>query len=268
MSDAPLLKDLFCLKEGLSTSSLLSQFVDVHSLPVEESLPHDVINPHTYYLKACQGEITLQPVDTRLGGALGVDFMSSQLSYRRQTSGIKQEVAKAVGCKADYRPRVLDVTAGLGGDAIVLACLGCDMTLVEKNPLVYLLLESGISQALHAVDSDVSTIVSDFMHLSGCQDSLLYMQGCDAGQFDVVYLDPMFPERKKSAKVKKAMQYFHDIVGLDEQQDVELLALALRVAQKRVVVKRPKLAPLLTDKKPSYQMKAKSIRYDVYLTLS
>ena len=85
----------------------------------------------------------------------------------------------------------------------------------------------------------------------------------DSVSIDVVYLDPMFPERKKSAKVKKQMQAFHAIVGTDADAD-GLLALALNVATYRVVVKRPAGANYLAEKKPSYSLEGKSTRYDIY----
>lgn len=55
---------------------------------------------------------------------------------------------------------------------------------------------------------------------------------------------------------------------MDEAQEALLLELALGLAQKRVVVKRPKGAPLLAGKEPNYQIKSKSIRYDIYLRLT
>ena len=217
-----------------------------------------------YWLRDVEHVLQLQPVDKKRGGPLFVDFNSGAAKHRREGSGIRQEIAKAVGCKSQYRPTVLDVTAGLGGDAFVLACLGCTVTLVENNPLVYLLLADGLERA-QQLDSDVAEIVSSQMQLLPRQNSLDYLAVAEQQIFDVVYLDPMFPERKKSAKVKKGMQYFHDIVGLNIEQEAELLGLAQKVARKRVVVKRPKGAPELADKKPSFTLSSKTLRYDVYV---
>ena len=80
---------------------------------------------------------------------------------------------------------------------------------------------------------------------------------------DVVYVDPMFPLRKKSAKVKKQMQAFHAIVGTDPDAD-QLLANALIAAKYRVVVKRPTGAGFLAETKPNYSLEGKSTRYDIY----
>ena len=83
--------------------------------------------------------------------------------------------------------------------------------------------------------------------------------------FDVVYIDPMFPKREKSSKVKKEMTMFHNLVGKDEDSHL-LLDLAFEIATKRVVVKRPKLAEHLNSKKPDIEYKGKSCRFDVYFT--
>jgi 16S rRNA (guanine1516-N2)-methyltransferase len=80
---------------------------------------------------------------------------------------------------------------------------------------------------------------------------------------DVIYLDPMFPERQKTADVKKEMAAFHSIVGKDEDADA-LLPLALAHVNYRVVVKRPRKAPFLNDQVPSYQLEGKSSRFDIY----
>ena len=84
------------------------------------------------------------------------------------------------------------------------------------------------------------------------------------GRPDVVYLDPMYPERRKTAAVKKEMAYFHDLVG-SAQDEAELLDAALNTAKKRIVVKRPRLGEFLDGRKPAYQYTGKSTRFDVYL---
>ena len=109
-------------------------------------------------------------------------------------------------------------------------------------------------------------IVKEKMHLIARQNSLDFLEK-NTEKFDVIYLDPMFPNRQKSAKVKKTMQYFQEIVFYDNEQEEKLLDLSLQKAQKRVVVKRPKLAPFLAQKFPTHQIKGKTIRYDVYLKL-
>ena len=74
----------------------------------------------------------------------------------------------------------------------------------------------------------------------------------------------MFPPRSKSALVKKEMRVFHALVGSDDDAD-ELLPAALRVARKRVVVKRPRIAPALEGARPSHVLAGKRNRYDIYV---
>ena len=81
--------------------------------------------------------------------------------------------------------------------------------------------------------------------------------------FDVVYLDPMFPARQKSAAVKKEMAMFHHLVG-EDHNDASLLQLALEHARFRVVVKRPKGAPFFAEQAPSLSQEGKSGRFDIY----
>ena len=82
-------------------------------------------------------------------------------------------------------------------------------------------------------------------------------------QFDVVYLDPMFPHREKSALVKKEMRIFQELLGDDVDAD-QLLAPALNLARHRVVVKRPRQAPDLNNQVPTYRLEGKACRFDIY----
>jgi 16S rRNA (guanine1516-N2)-methyltransferase len=81
----------------------------------------------------------------------------------------------------------------------------------------------------------------------------------------VVYLDPMYPYREKSAKVKKEMQLLQRLLGGDPDS-AELLEAARKVARNRVVVKRPAKAEPLGGLKPSLAIHSPNTRYDIYLT--
>ncbi len=193
------------------------------------------------------------------------EFAHGSVAHRRQFGGGKgQQIAKAVGLSKGFRPHVLDATAGLGKDAFVLATLGAKMTLVERSPVVHALLENGLkrgrSYADYNEDQDLTDILGRMDLIAS--DSGEYLADTDA-MFDIVYLDPMFPERKKSALVKKEMRVFHDIVGADEDAD-RLLDIALTRAKYRVVVKRPRIAPDLAGKLPAYRLEGKSSRFDIY----
>ena len=81
---------------------------------------------------------------------------------------------------------------------------------------------------------------------------------------DVIYLDPMFPERTKSAAVKKKFQLLHHLEHPCENEE-ELLGAAMNIQPRKIVVKRMAKGPFLAGKKPSYSVKGKSIRYDCYV---
>ena len=193
-----------------------------------------------------------------------VDFVGGKADHRRKFGGGKgQDIAKAVGLNKGVTPSVLDATAGLGRDAFVLASLGCQVTMVERAPVVAALLADGLRRAREAVD--VSGIASRMSLVSGNAVAWMRAQSQQnpEGQFDVVYLDPMFPHREKSALVKKEMRLFQELLGDDPDAD-GLLMPALAIARYRVVVKRPRLAPDLDAHKPTYRLEGKSCRYDIY----
>ena len=191
-----------------------------------------------------------------------VDFVGGKSGHRRKFGGGKgQDIAKAVGLNKGVTPSVLDATAGLGRDAFVLASLGCNVTLLERSPVIAALLDDGIRRAQS--DPEVADIAARMSLINA--DSLQSMAGmADDGQvFDVVYLDPMFPHREKSALVKKEMRIFQDLLSGDPDAD-GLLEPAKRLAQYRIVVKRPRLAPDLAGQEPTYRLEGKACRYDIH----
>lgn len=191
---------------------------------------------------------------------LRVDFVSSAMTHRRYFGGgSSQMIAKAIGIRSGIRPTVLDATAGLGRDAFVLAQLGCSLRLVERHPVVAALLEDGLQRA--AEDVEVAPIVAR-MRLSA-DDAITLMRDWREETPQVIYLDPMFPHRKKSALVKKEMRLLRPLAGDDEDAPA-LLAAALALASYRVVVKRPRQAPPITGQVPGYALNGQSCRFDIY----
>ena len=74
----------------------------------------------------------------------------------------------------------------------------------------------------------------------------------------------MFPERTKSAAVKKKFQLIHILENPCENEE-ELLSAALNVRPRKVVIKRPVKGPFLANAKPSYSLKGKAVRYDCFV---
>ena len=191
---------------------------------------------------------------------LRVDFSGGALGFRQRAGFRRDELlARAVGVKGCPLPRVLDATAGLGRDAFMLASLGCEVTLCERHPVVHALLADGLRRA---TEHGLAALSRMRLH---AQDAALHLHDAlSMGVYDVIMLDPMFPERSKSALVKKPMRMFHALVGADEDAG-QLLDMALSRALRRVAVKRPLHAEHLAGRVPTLDYRGKAVRFDVYV---
>lgn len=187
-----------------------------------------------------------------------IDFTEGAWIYRLQQASLRKEaIARAMGSHPNKHPRIIDATAGLGRDSFLLAALGFHVTLLERSPIVHALLADALERA--RAHEKLAPIVNR-MQLH-CVDACDYLS---RHQCDIVYLDPMFPSRDKSALVKKEMVILQTLLGKDPDTDA-LFATALTCATQRIVVKRPRLAAGLTGIEPSYSLTGKSSRFDVYL---
>ncbi len=189
-----------------------------------------------------------------------IDFLSGKLRYRANLAGLRKEsLAKAIGLSPRDDPVIVDATAGLGRDSFILATLGFHVILLERSLIVYTLLKDALTRAQQ---HSLLVPVINRMNLIHA-DALTWLSATHLHP-DVIYLDPMFPKRKKSASVKKEMVILQDLLGNDEDS-ATLFNLALACTKQRVVVKRPRLAATITDNTPNYSIVGKNSRFDVYL---
>lgn len=202
-----------------------------------------------------------KPFDKSVGD-LCIDFTDGALTWRRQHGGgTGQAIAKAVGLKQKKNLTILDATAGTATDAFVLSALGCEVSMVERHPVVAALLADALERA--ELNPEVHNITQHMTLHTG--SSIEYLKQCAPNSFDVVCLDPMFPHSgKQQAQVKKSMQFFRDMVGKDEDAD-DLLLPAIEAARYRVVVKRPRKSPFLNNQKPTLSQEGKANRFDIYV---
>ena len=207
--------------------------------------------------------LELCPQQAGQGGPIYADFAGAKATYRRRFGGGRdQTLARALGLKHGWNPSVLDTTAGLGRDAFVLASLGCRVCMIERSALIAALLRDALTRARH--DPELGLWIEQRMQLR-VGDSREYLLGIrDTDQPEVIYLDPMYPGRDKSALVKKEFRLLRTVVGADEDA-AGLLEAALPCARRRVVVKRPRGAPYLAEREPHHSIKAPNTRFDVYL---
>lgn len=220
--------------------------------------------PYPYSLKRTAEGLALHNLQDKTEDPLFVNFLDKKLQYRlRQNSKNKEQIAKAIGLKnlkAEIKPYVVDATAGLGRDAYILASLGCFVHLIERSPILFLLLKDGLERA--AQDLDAQESVSR-MRLSFGESKNLLKTNLKP---DIIYLDPMYPMRTKSALTKKEMRIVRALVG-ENQDAAVLLKEALAHAKQRVVVKRPISGLTLVESPPpNFVITGNTNRYDIYLS--
>ena len=194
------------------------------------------------------------------GKSLVCDFVGGAVNHRLRFGGGRgQDLARAAGLKPGVNPHIIDATAGLGRDAFLLASLGAKVTLIERSPFMYHLLKEGMDRA-RDTGGMTSDVIARMRLIKG--DSIALLPGLAP---EIIIVDPMHPTRQKSALVKAEMRQIREIVGVDEDQ-YELMRVALATASKRVVLKWPaKAAPMAGLLPCSHQIIGKSTRYDVFM---
>lgn len=168
----------------------------------------------------------------------------------------KQPLGRAIGASCE---RVVDATAGFGQDARRLASMGCQVIAIEREPVIAALLADGLRRA--AEDAATRELIGDRIELRE-GDALSLLPGIDPPP-DAVYLDPMFPPRRKSsALARKSIMLLREVVA--QPDDPEALFAAARTASRRVIVKRPPEAPPIAGG-VTFEVRTKLARYDVYV---
>ena len=213
--------------------------------------------PGLLYLKVSRDGLSLM----RDGMELRPDF-AEMLPRIKQGALQREMLVKAARVKGVEAPRAVDATAGLGEDSLLLAAAGFTVTLCEADPVIAALLEDALARASA---HEVLGPIVERMHLVA-GDSRITLEWAGASmdaQPDVVYLDPMFPGRTKTAAVKKKFQLIHGLERPTEPLDEEsLLQAALAAHPRKVVIKRPVKGPYLAGVKPSHAIAGKAVRYD------
>lgn len=238
-------------------------------------------NPAFHF--AVPKDVTLQRNEKGLalvkdGMELRADFLS--LLPRTDHNKIHRELlVRAAKIKGEQNPIAIDATAGFGEDSFLLAAAGFTVYLFERDPIIAALLQDALERAtqtpkLAAIANHMTLIeansITELAALSSGSSSILTetmrndFPNKETLRPDVIYLDPMFPERTKSAAVKKKFQLIHILENPCENED-ELLSAALNVRPRKVVIKRPVKGPFLANMKPSYSLKGKAVRYDCFV---
>jgi len=213
--------------------------------------------------------LSLIPQDS---GEVSIDFLHGKKAHRRQFGGgMGQHLVRAMGRlekqshPSSSLPTVLDATAGLGGDSFVLANLGFSVQMVERDGIVSALLADALqrAQSSHQAEDELAATFARMSLVT--KDSRQYLLG-NPPKVDTIYMDPMYPEKKKSAATKKEMAALQQRLGPDLDSEL-LLDAAIKTANYRVVVKRPKGAPVIEHPNylPTTEIKSPNTRYDIYV---
>lgn len=216
------------------------------------------------------GEVLTEATDARVqlqrdaeGLALVGDGMMLRADFTRLLPRLRPDrlgrelLVRAARVRGVEGPTAIDATAGLGEDSLLLAAAGFRVTMFEKDPVIAALLRDALERA--SATAELAGVVARMEFVEG--DSVAGLRELGFSP-DVVFLDPMFPERTKSAAVKKKFQLLHHLERPCDNED-ELLAAALAVRPRKVVIKRPPKGPYLAGAKPSHSLAGKAVRYDV-----
>lgn len=216
------------------------------------------INPkslldYKFCLSFEQDRLVLSWIEKKQVKPIWVDLSKINLKRASITDSL---LAKAIGIKPQDKPSVLDACAGLGMDAFTLILLGCKVTLLERCPIIFELLKDAFSHI-------PETVLKEKPILLG-MDAIDYLGQIEKDAYpDVIYLDPMYPERQKNVLAKKEMQILQSLIGEDLDSPA-LLEKSLTCAKRRVVVKRRRKDENLGGMKPDLVFSGKAIRFDVY----
>lgn len=192
------------------------------------------------------------------GGGMVLRAEFTRLLPRLRPDRLGRELlVRAARMRGAEVPTAVDATAGLGEDSILLAAAGFTVTMFEKDPVIAALLRDALERA--ANEPQLAGVVSRMALVEG--DSVAGLRNLGIVP-DVVFLDPMFPERSKSAAVKKKFQMLHHLEQPCDDED-ELLDAALAAHPRKIVIKRPPKGPWLAGAKPSHSLAGKAVRYDV-----
>lgn len=253
------------LKKSMVTlATLMNKIYEINSYLLELAIKYKINNSFLSQVSIVMtpNHLELRKQNEPKLGAIFVDFTKGAIFHRCHFGNKKNEaIAKAVGIRNGWFPNIVDATAGFGRDAFILSSLGCNVCMFEQNPIVAALLYDGLYRAYR--DPYLKTWITK--RLTFMYGSSLTGLTNISPKPDVIYIDPMYPIRKKKSLVKKEMQLLRFLIGPDNNSD-KLLSLARSVATRRVVVKRPKYAPSLAGMAAQAQINTKRHRFDVYIS--
>ncbi len=179
------------------------------------------------------------------------------IHYRLTSTTKKDPLIRATGLHKQKNLNILDCTGGLGHDTLVMAYFSANVTVLEQSLATYLELQETVEQTIDVLDSTPLQITC--IH----DEAMRWINKHTLERFDVVYCDPMFPKKKKSAKSKQIMQKLALAAKNNEEDNQQLIKSLIQLKPTRLVLKRPLRAPC--DYKPHHVIQGKSHRFDIFI---
>ncbi|WP_262965298.1 class I SAM-dependent methyltransferase [Methylobacter psychrophilus] len=245
---------LAVLYQGHGDSLPFQELAQRLSVPLYHSINND--SEESFFLTWRDGCLKLLDKELLKKGGLVVDIEPRNGEQRSWPAPKDGALAHALGRKTRT---VVDATTGWGQDSLHIFRMGYQVLCMERSPVMAELLLDGFKRLADLEWMQSLNLQSPRLLIGNAIDLLATLES----QPDCIYLDPMFPpKRKKSALPKKAMMVLRDLLG-DDQDKEQLFASALMAAGKRVVVKSPDYAEPLGGK-PNESFHGKLLRYDVY----
>ena len=245
---------LAVLYQGQGDSLPFQQLAEKLSVPLYQAI--NKACPESFFLTWRDGCLKLLDKELLKKGGLVVDIEPRNGEQRSWPAPKQGPLAHALGRKTRT---VVDATTGWGQDSLHIFRMGYELLCIERSPVMAELLQDGFNRLAEREWMQSLSLQPPRLLNGNAIDLLVSLEV----QPDCIYLDPMFPpKRKKSALSKKSMVVLRDLLG-DDQDKEELFAAALKAAGKRIVVKSPDYAEPLGDK-PNECYQGKLLRYDVY----
>lgn len=234
------------------------------ALPLVKEFPQDG-DADQLILAVTDDRIEVRETAAKRPISVSADFLAATYERRLNSKSKRREPLLRAIDPHQTKPYVIDATAGWGHDAMVMAAHGCRLLAIERSPVMAILVRDGIRRALEKRDRKLFEIIEQIEWR--CDDSLMVLKSLAEKQRpDVVYIDPMFPDRRRQVAVKKELHIARLLVG-DDSDAGDLLLVARQAAQSRVVVKRHRrAAPIAPDVHHHYL--SKLARFDVYEPMS
>ena len=219
-----------CIIKVVADTDADSRTAEALAKKLRLSIDDGAVDGGSWHLLVSDEQRTLIRPD---GARLSIDFTQGKAALRHAQPSKDQSLVRALGLHKLNQAQlqathVIDATAGLGQDGWIIACQGCKTTLLEESPLVAAMLQHAIE---HAARDPALAGIANNVEVMNVRSQDYFAQA------DIIYLDPMFPSKKKQAKVKKGMQFLQAL--LPDSDNTQLLQHALNSATSRVVVKRP-----------------------------